>query len=163
MGDYFRPQQFCFYVATLTDGGRACPVEAVARAPTQAEADAQVAWDFDDIQCLVILSLYLSPNLRTHFGNTAHLTWDSLNTTFGQPGVSAITLKVTGGQNLQVEIQQLNTLFKHLTANGMVISDPMQGIIMLNILLQNGMQWAIHPPTDKCQLPSHERGSDGQV
>ena len=48
-----------------------------------------------------------------------HLMWDSLNTTFRQLGVSAIfandqaaiSLKVTGGQNLQVKIQQLNTLF----------------------------------------------------
>ena len=70
--------------------------------------------DADDIQCLGILGLRLSPNFRTHLGNTAHLTWDSLNTTFRQLGVSAIfadyqaaiSLKVTGGQNPQVEIQQ---------------------------------------------------------
>ena len=42
------------------------------------------------------------------------------------------SLTVTGGQNLQVEIQQLNTLFKCLVANGMSISDPMQGMILLN-------------------------------
>ena len=101
-----------------------------------------MAWDADDIQCLGILGLRLNPNLRTHLGNTARLTWDSLNTTFGQLGVSAIfanyqaaiSLKVTGGQNLQVEIQQLNTLFKCLVANGMSISDPMQGMILLNAL-----------------------------
>ena len=104
-----------------------------------ASADVQVAWDANDIQCLGILGLCLSPNLRTHLGNTACLTWDSLNTMFGQPGVSAIfadyqaaiSLKVTGGQNLQVEIQQLNTLFKRLVANGMSISDPMQEMILV--------------------------------
>ena len=112
MGDYLKSQWLWFHVTALTDGGRGCPVEATARAPTQVEADAQVAWDANDIQCLGILSLCLSPNLRTHLGNTAHLTWESLNNTFGQPGVSAIfadyqaaiSLKVTGGQNLQVEI-----------------------------------------------------------
>ena len=93
-------------------------------------------------QCLGILGFRLSPNLRTHLGNTAHLMWDSLNTTFGQPGVSAIfadyqaaiSLKVTGGQNLQVKIQQLNTLFECLAVNSMSISDPMQGMILLNAL-----------------------------
>ena len=113
MGDYLKSQRLWFHVTALMDGGRGHPVEAVAGAPTQAKTDAQVAWDADDIQCLGILSLHLSPNLRTHLGNTAHLTWESLNTTFGQPGMSAIfadyqaaiSLKVTGGQNLQVEIQ----------------------------------------------------------
>ena len=142
MGDYLKSQQLWFHVATLMDGGRGHPVEATAGAPTQAEVDAQVAWDTDDIQCLCILSLCLSPNLRTHLGNTARLTWDSLNTTFGQPGISAIfadyqaaiSLEVTGGQNPQVEIQWLNTLFECLAANGMSISDPMQGVILLNAL-----------------------------
>ena len=96
MGDYLKSQQLWFHVAALTDGGRGRPVEATAGAPTHAEADAQVAWDADDIQCLSILGLCLSPNPRTHLGNTARLMWDSLNTTFGQPGVSAISLKVTG-------------------------------------------------------------------
>ena len=142
MGDYLKSQQSWFHVAALTDGGKGHPVEVTARAPTQAEADAQVAWDADDIQCLGILGLCLSPNLRTHLGNTACLTWDSLNNTFRQLGVSAIfadyqaaiSLKVTKGQNLQVEIQWLNTLFECLAANGMSISDPMQGMILLNAL-----------------------------
>ena len=136
MGDYLKSQWLWFHVAALMDGGRGCPVEAVAGTPTQAEADAQVACNANDIQCLCILGLCLSPNLRTHPGNTARLTWDSLNTMFEQPGVSAIfadyqaaiSLKVTGGQNLQVEIQQLNTLFECLVANSMSVSDPMQGI-----------------------------------
>ena len=137
MGDYLKSQWLWFHVAALRDCGRGHPVEVTARALTQAEADAQVAWDADDI-----LGLCLSPNLRTHLGNTARLMWESLNTTFGQPGVSAIfadyqaaiSLEVTGGQNPQVEIQQLNTLFEHLAVNGMSISDPMQGMILLNTL-----------------------------
>ena len=134
MGDYLKSQRLWFHVAALMDGGRGHPVEVTAGAPTQAEANAQVAWDADDIQCLGILSLRLSPNLWTHLVNTACLTWDSLNTTFGQLGVSAISLRVTGGQNPQVEIQQLNTLFECLAANDMSISDPMQGMILLNAL-----------------------------
>ena len=86
MGDYLKSQWLCFHVATLMDGGRGHPVEANARAPTQAEVDAQVAWDADDIQCLGILGLRLSPNLRTHLGNIAYLMVDGLNTMFGQPG-----------------------------------------------------------------------------
>ena len=120
MGDYLKSQRLWLHVAALMDSGRGRPVEVTARAPTQAEADAQVAWDADETQCLGIPGLRLSPNFRTHLGNTARLMWESLNNMFGQPGVSAIfadyqaaiSLKVTGGQNSQVEIQQLNTLFK---------------------------------------------------
>ena len=63
MGDYLKSQQLWFHVATLTDCGRGHPVEVTAGALTQAEADAQVAWDADDIQCLGILGLRLSPIL----------------------------------------------------------------------------------------------------
>ena len=69
MGDYLKFQQLWFHVTALTNGGRSHPVEAVAGVLTLAEADAQVAWDTDDIQCLSILGLHLSPNLRTHVGN----------------------------------------------------------------------------------------------
>ena len=49
MGDYLKSQRLWFHVAALTDGGRGRPVEATAGAPTQAEVDAQVAWDANDI------------------------------------------------------------------------------------------------------------------
>ena len=88
MGDYLKSQQLWFHVATLMDGGRGHPVETVAGALSQAEADAQVAWD--NIQCLGIFGLHLSPNVRTHLRNTACLTRDSLNTMFRQLGMSVI-------------------------------------------------------------------------
>ena len=64
--------------------------------------------------------------------------WDSLNTTFGQLGMSAIFADYQAAISLQVrkvkKIQQLDTLFECLAANGMSISDPMQGMILLNTL-----------------------------
>jgi gag-polypeptide of LTR copia-type len=68
--------------------------------------------------------------------------WQALDNAFGQPGISsiyadlqaALHVKFSGGQNLQVEMQQLLTLFERLRANGMAISDPIQGMMLLNAL-----------------------------
>jgi hypothetical protein len=43
-------------------------------------------------------------------------------------------MKILGGQNPQVEMQWLLTLFERLHANGMAISDPIQGMMLLNAL-----------------------------
>ena len=96
------------------------------------------------MQALGILGLCLSPNLQTHLGATAHISWQNLDNVFGQLGISAIYvdfqaaihLKVSKSQNLQVEMQRMLTLFEHLPANGMQLSDPIQGMILLSTLPQ---------------------------
>ena len=106
---------------------------------TSADLLAQNAWDEGDEQAQGILGLRLSPNLRTHLGATLALSWTALDNAFGQPGIAtiyadlqaALHMKILGGQNLQVEMQQLLTLFERLRANGMQISDPMQGMMTL--------------------------------
>ena len=44
---------------------------------------------------------------------------------------AALHMKILGSQNPQVEMQRLLTLFERLCANGMAISDPIQGMMML--------------------------------
>jgi gag-polypeptide of LTR copia-type len=109
---------------------------------TQANLDAMAAWDEADEQAQSILGLRLLTNLCTHLGATAHTLWQALDNAFGQPGISsiyadlqaALHMKILGGQNLQIEMQWLLTLFERLCANGMAISDPIQGMMLLNAL-----------------------------
>jgi gag-polypeptide of LTR copia-type len=109
---------------------------------TQANLDAIAAWDEANEQAQGILGLRLSTNLCTHLGATAHALWQALDNTFRQPGISSIYadlqatlhVKISGGQNPQVEMQWLLTLFERLCANGMAISDPIQGMMLLNAL-----------------------------
>jgi gag-polypeptide of LTR copia-type len=110
--------------------------------PTRANLDAMVAWDEANEQAQGILGLRLSTNLCTHLGATAHTLWQALDNAIGQPGISSIYadlqavlhVKISGGQNPQVEMQQPLTLFERLHANGMAISDPIQGMMLLNAL-----------------------------
>ena len=45
-------------------------------------------------------------------------------------------VKISGQQNLQVEIQQMNMIIERLTANGVTFSDPVQGMQLLDVLPQ---------------------------
>ena len=109
---------------------------------TPADLAAQNAWDEGDEQAQGILGLQLSPNLHIHLGATLALSWTALDNAFGQPGVvtiyadlqATLHVKISGGQNPQVEMQRLLTLFERLRANGMAISDPIQGMMTLNAL-----------------------------
>ena len=106
---------------------------------TPADILAQGIWDEGDEQAQGILGLRLSQNLRTHLGATLALSWTALDNAFGQPGIgsiyadlqAALHVKISGGQNLQVEMQRLLTLFERLRANGMAISNPIQGMMTL--------------------------------
>jgi hypothetical protein len=136
MGDYLRSMRLYRHVSGTAF--RPAPVVP----PTQANLDAMAAWDEADEQAQGILGLRLSTNLHTHLSDTAHALWQALDNAFGQPGISSISadlqatlhMKILGGQNLQVEMQRLLTLFERLRANGMAISDPIQGMMLLNTL-----------------------------
>ena len=130
MGDFLHFQRLW----RITSGAATRPV-----GNTPADLVAQNAWDEGDEQAQGILGLRLSPNLRTHLGATSALSWTALDNAFGQPGVAtiyadlqaALHMRISGGQNLQVEMQRLLTLFERLRANGMQISDPIQGMMTL--------------------------------
>jgi hypothetical protein len=136
MGDYLRPMRLFRHVS-----GATIRLTLVVL-PTQANLDAIAAWDKADEQAQGILGLRLSTNLRTHLGVTAHTLWQALDNAFGHPGISsiyadlqaALHVKILGGQNPQVEMQWLLTLFERLYANGMAISNPIQGMMLLNAL-----------------------------
>jgi hypothetical protein len=136
MGDYLRSMRLFRHVS----GATVRPTLVVP--PTQANLDAIAAWDEADEQAQGILGLRLSTNLHTHLGVTAHALWQALDNAFGQPGISsiyadlqaALHMKISGGQNPQVEMQQLLTLFERLRANGMAINNPIQGMMLLNAL-----------------------------
>jgi energy-converting hydrogenase Eha subunit E len=136
MGDYLRSMRLYRHIS-----GAAFRLALVVP-PTQANLDAMAAWDEADEQAQGILGLRLSTNLCTHLGATDHASWQALDNAFGQPGISSIYadlqatlyMKILGGQNLQVEMQQLLTLFERLCANGMAISDPIQRMMLLNAL-----------------------------
>ena len=145
MGDYLKSQKlWCHATGIVTR-----PVAANPAAPMAAELQLQGTWDETDDQIKGILGLRLSPNLRTHLGTTAALAtasqaWTSLETTFGQPGISAIfadyhalhAVKISGQQNPQVEIQWMNTILERLTANRVMFSDPVWGMQLLAALPQ---------------------------
>jgi gag-polypeptide of LTR copia-type len=136
MGDYLKFQELWRHVL----GASTRP--AVAVLPNQANLDALAEWDVKDEKTQGILGLRLSPNLRTHLGATAAISWAALDAAFRQPGMSsiyadlqaALHVKISGSQNLQVEMQRMLTLFERLNANGMAIAPPMQGMMLLNAL-----------------------------
>jgi len=145
MGDYLKSQKLWRHATGIVTR----PVAANPQAPTAAELQLQGVWDETDDQIKGILGLRRSPNLRTHLGTTAApatatQAWASLETTFGQPGISAIfadyhalhAVKISGQQNPQVEIQRMNTILERLTANGVTFSDPVRGMQLLVALPQ---------------------------
>ena len=130
MGDFLHFQRLW----RIVSGAATRPVR-----NTPADLLAQNAWDEVNEQAQGILGLHLSPNLHTHLGATSALSWTALDNAFGQPGIAtvyadlqaALHVKISGTQNPQVEMQQLLTLFERLRANGMAISNPIQGMMTL--------------------------------
>ena len=109
MRDYLGSQKLWGYAA----GTRVRPSPATTGAPTAAELTAMGDWDESDLQVNSLITLRLSPNLRTHLGTTSALTWTSLNNTFGQPHFTtifgefteALRVRLSPTHNPQVEIQ----------------------------------------------------------
>ena len=138
MRDYLGSQKLWGYAA----GTCVRPSPANAGAPTAAESTAMADWDECDLQVTSLIALRLSPNFRTHLGTTAAATWTSLDTTFGQPHfttifsefVEALRVRLSPTHNPQVEIQRLWTILERLWANGCVLSDYLQGMILLRAI-----------------------------
>ena len=134
------------------------PVAANVAQPTQPELMAQADWDETDLQVKSLITLRLSSNLRTHIGATSEETWTSLGNMFGTPHFTGIfkdyelahSIRLTMGENPEIRIQKLWTILKHLQTNGCVISDYLQGMLLLKAILRewdtiaqmycNGMQ-----------------------
>jgi hypothetical protein len=128
--------------------------------PTQAKLTAQADWDEIDLQVKSMISMRLSPNLRTHIGTISAATWTSLEQRYGISHFTGIyrdyelthSIRLTTGENPEIWIQNIWTILEHLRANGCVLSNYLQGMLLLkaipkewDTLMQlycNGMQMA---------------------
>ena len=136
--DYLGSQKLLGYPL----GQHTRPVAANAAQPTQPELTAQADCDETDLQVKSLIALRLSSNLRTHIGTTSEETWMSLNTTFGTPHFTGIfkdyelahSIRLTTGENPDIRIQKLWTILERLRANGCVISNYLQGMLLLKAI-----------------------------
>ena len=88
MGDFLKSQ--CLWHITTGAPGSMQLVEAIAGAPTPAEALLQAAWDKNLEQVQSIIGSRILQMLHPHISMTCAETWTNLRTRFGTPGVSKI-------------------------------------------------------------------------
>ena len=146
MGDYLKSQHL-WHITTSAPGSTR-PVEVITGAPTPAEALLQAAWDENLEQVQGIIGSHILQMLRPHIGTTCAKTWTNLRTRFGTPGVSEITvdmyavylMKLSLTHNSHPDMERMNMLFEHLTANGMDFDDSVRGLILLNAILK---EWSM--------------------
>ena len=140
MGDFLKSQ--CLWCITTGAAGSTWPVEAIAGAPTPAEALLQAAWAENSAQVQGIIGSHISQMLHPHISTTCAETWTNLRTRFGTPGVSEIaanmyaaySMKLLATQNLHPNMEWMNMLFERLTANGVDFGNTVWGIILLNMI-----------------------------
>ena len=138
MLDYLGSQRLLGYPS----GQHQRPVAANVAQPTQLELTAQADWDETDLQVKSLIALRLSSNLRTHIGMTSEETWTSLDTMFGTPHFTGIfkdyelahSIRLTMGENPEIQIQRLWTILECLQMNGCVISNYLQGMLLLKAI-----------------------------
>ena len=144
MMDYLGSQKLLGYEL----GQRQRPVTANVAQPTNAELTAQAEWDETDLQVKSLIALRLSSNLRTHIGM-------SLEQAFGTLHFMGIykdyelthSIGLTSGKNPEIW-----TILEHLQVNGCVLSNHLQGMLLLKAIPKewdsiaqmccNGMQMA---------------------
>ena len=128
--------------------------------PTSAKLTAQAEWDKTDLQVKFLLALRLSSNLRTHIGMMSAQTWMSLDQAFGVPHFTGIykdyelthSIRLTLEEHPDVWIQKIWTILECLQANGCILSNYLQGMLLSKAIPKewdsvaqmycNGMQMA---------------------
>jgi hypothetical protein len=98
--------------------------------------------------------------LRTLIGTTSAATWTNLEQRYGVPHFTGIykdyelahSIKLTTGENSEIWIQKIWTILEHLRANGCVLNNYLQGMLLLKAISKewdtvaqmycNGMQMA---------------------
>jgi gag-polypeptide of LTR copia-type len=121
---------------------------------------AQADWDEIDLQVKSMISMQLSSNLRTLIGTTSAATWTNLDQCYGVPHFTGIykdyelvhSIRLTTGENPEIRIQKIWTILECLRANGCVLSNYLQGMLLLKAIPKewdtiaqlycNGMQMA---------------------
>ena len=107
------------------------PVEAIAGAPTPAEALLQSAWDENSEQVQGIIGSHIPQTLHPHISMTCAETWTNPQARFGTPGVSEIAadmyavylMKLSSIHNPHPDMERMNMLFECLVANSMDFDD----------------------------------------
>jgi hypothetical protein len=163
MMDYLGAQRLLGYAL----GQCQRPVAANVVQPTQAELVAMADWDKIDLQVKSMISMRLSTNLRTLIGTTSAAMWMSLEQHYGIPYFTGIykdyelahSIRLTTGENIEIQIQKIWTILERLQVNRCVLSNYLQGMLILkaipkewNTIMQlycNGMQMAV----TICHLP----------
>jgi hypothetical protein len=156
MTDYLGAQRLLGYALSQ----RQRPVTANVAQPTQAELVAMADWDEIDLQVKSMISMRLSMNLRTLIGTSSVATWTNLEQCYGIPHFTGIykdyelahSIKLTTGKNSEIRIQKIWTILECLRANGCVLNNYLQGMLLLKAIPKewdtvaqmycNGMQMA---------------------
>jgi hypothetical protein len=138
MTDYLGAQRLLGYVL----GQCQRPVTANVAQSTQAELTAQADWDEIDLQVKSMISMRLSSNLRTHIGIMSAAMWTSLEQRYSVPHFTGIykdyelahSIRLTTGENPEIRIQKIWTIFERLRANRCVLSNYLQGMLLLKAI-----------------------------
>jgi hypothetical protein len=138
MTDYLGSQRLLGYAL----GQCQRPVVANVAQPTQAKLMAQADWDKIDLQVKSMISMWLSMNLRTLIGTTSVATWTNFDQHYGVPHFTGIykdyelvhSSRLTTGENPEIRIQKIWTILKCLQANGCVLSNYLQGMLLLKAI-----------------------------
>jgi hypothetical protein len=156
MMDYLGSQRLLGYAL----GQRQRPVAANVAQPTQAELAAQADWDEIDLQVKSMISMRLSTNLRTLIRTMSVATWMNLDQRYGVLHFTGIykdyelvhSIRLTTGENPEIWIQKIWTILECLQANRCVLSNYLQGMLLLKAIPKewdtvtqmycNGMQMA---------------------
>jgi gag-polypeptide of LTR copia-type len=156
MTDYLGAQKLLGYAL----GQCQRPVAANVAQPTHAELTAQADWDETDLQVYSMISMRLSTNLRTLIGTTSVATWTALDQHYSVSHFTRIykdyelahSIRLAIGENPEIRIQKIWTILEHLQVNKCVLSNYLQGMLLLkaipkewDIIVQlycNGMQMA---------------------
>jgi gag-polypeptide of LTR copia-type len=156
MTDYLGAQRLLGYAL----GQRQRPVTANTAQPTQAELVAMADWDEVDLQVKSMISMRLSTNLRTLIRTMSVAMWTNLEQRYGVPHFTGIykdyelahSIRLTTNENLEIWIQKIWTILERLQANRCVLSNYLQGMLLLKAIPKewdtvvqlycNGMQMA---------------------
>jgi hypothetical protein len=138
MTDYLGAQRLLGYVL----GQRQWLVAANVVQPTQAKLVAMADWDEIDLQVKSMISMWLSMDLRTLLGTTSAATWTNLEQCYGIPHFTGIykdyelvhSIRLTTGENPEIRIQKIWTILERLWANGCVLSNYLQGMLLLKAI-----------------------------
>jgi hypothetical protein len=138
MMDYFGAQRLLGYAL----GQHQRPVAAIVAQPIQAELVAMADWDEIDLQVKSMISMRLSTNLRTLIGTMSAATWMNLEQRYGVPHFPGIykdyelvhSIRLTTGENPEIRIQKIWTILERLRANGCVLSNYLQGMLLLKAI-----------------------------